>query len=249
MGSVKVKLPNYRSVRLKVYEPFLKRFNMLSVALGICIGAGSCYWGLNSELRILLLSDGQVLNDMRTTAEQVKLDNQKLAHELSKMSRLVEIERQTGRQLKDILLKKEFELAKREQELNLLSSLIAPENAALGLQIREFKLRQSPRDREFYYDLLLTQAGVSKKAAKGDIQLIIDGLVKGKPQRLTFSEIAVEKFKQVPYQFRFFQRLSGVMQLPESFEPNNIQLKLTPSGKSSKTIQTTYQWAELVSKD
>ena len=249
MASVKVKLPKYRSVRLKSYEPLLMRFRILSLLLGVCIGAGACYWGFNSELRLLLSSDGRALVDMHETVEQMSLSNQTLAHDLSKMSRSMEIERQTGQQLKDILLKKEFELAKRDQELTLLRSLVAPENAALGLQIRELKLRHSPREREFYYDLLLTQSGVSKKAVKGEFKIYIDGLVNAKKQRLTLAEISSPKLKRVPYQFRFFQRLSGVIELPETFEPDRIELKLTPAGKSSKTIQMTYQWAELLSED
>jgi len=249
MGLVKVNLPKYRSVRLKIYEPFLKRFRIFSLLLGFFIGVGACYWGFNSELRLLSSSDGRALNDMRAIVEQMKLSNQSLEHDLSKMSRSVEIERQTGQQLKDILLKKEFELTKRDQELTLLHSLVAPENAALGLQMRDFKLRRSPREQEFYYDLLLTQSGVSKKAAKGEIEIYIDGLVNGKKQRLTFAEVSSKKLKQVPYQFRFFQRLNGVMQLPEAFKADRVELKLTPVGKSSKTIYTTYQWAELLSGD
>jgi len=249
MGSVKVRLPKYRSVRLKIYEPFLKRFRIFSLLLGFFIGAVACYWGFNSELRLLFLADGRALSELNATVEQGKLRNQALAHDLSKMSRSVEIERQTGQQLKEILLKKEFELAKRDQELILLRSLVAPENAALGLQIHDFKLRNSPREREFYYDLLLTQSGVSKKAVKGELNIYIDGLVNGKKQRLTFAEVSPEKFKRVPYQFRFFQRLSGVMQLPEAFETDRVELKLIPAGKSSKPIQMTYQWAELLSGD
>ena len=249
MAAVKVKLPKYRSVRLKIYQPFLKRFRIFSLLLGVCIGAGACYWLFNSEFRLLLSSDGRALSDMLITIDRVQKRNQELVNDVSKMSNSVEIERQTGQQLKSILLEKEFEMAKVEQELTLLRSLVAPENAALGFQMRNFNLRHSPREQEFYYDLLLTQSGVSKKPVKGDLKIYIDGLVGGQKQRLSFVEVSPEKLKQVPYQFRFFQRLSGVIQLPENFQANQIELKVMPAGKSSKMIQMTYKWAELLSGD
>ena len=149
--------------------------------------------------------------------------------------------------LKKRCTKKELEILKLTEELVFYRSLLAPEKASVGLEVRDFNLRVSPREGEFYYDFLLTQSSKSKRVAKGIVTFVVDGRQAGTMRRLELSDIGSGTGEALKYSFKYFQRLNGVFELPENFEPQQILIEVEPAGKTKQPLHLSFSWNELIS--
>ena len=63
----------------------------------------------------------------------------------------------------------------------------------------------------------------------------------GEPSLPDISEVDANP---LDYRFRYFQRLSGTLSLPEGFRPLRVTVKLFPRGEDSARVERTFDWPD-----
>jgi hypothetical protein len=150
--------------------------------------------------------------------------------------------RGTIRELKD-------EVASLEEEVTFYKSLMAPSSLARGLQIADFELEPMDRDGRYTFHLLLTQVETRRDWVQGDATLEVHGRMTGSENAtpeadrvLNLTEIGEEGTYPLKFRFRYFQDLTGVINLPSGFTPDRIVVTAGKSGAGSDNLSRTFEW-------
>ncbi len=134
-----------------------------------------------------------------------------------------------------------------EKELSFYRSIMAPELDKKGLTIDSLEVRPDAADRHrYHFRLVLTQAKKQDWYLKGSFRLTLHGEQNGSPVQLTTSQI-LDKSTRPTFSFRYFQRIEGIMTLPEGFAPHRIVVVAQTSNGREKA-EASFPWPSAESK-
>ncbi len=246
MKKVKVNVPQLEKLSMSVYNPGLKRIQIL-VSILAAVSVAWAFYELGASGIDFPFEDNQKsMAEMRIDLGKANKDIKHLRKEVARLTRSTQVELQAAEQIKQTLREKELEILKLTEELVFYRSLLAPEKVNAGVEVRDFNLRTAGQS-EYYYDFLLTQSSLSKRVAKGKVNLVIDGKRDGVMHRIELLDIASATGDAMNYSFKYFQRLNGAFELPKNFQPKNLLVEVKPATKSKEPIQISYSWNELIS--
>lgn len=248
MKKVKIDVPHLQKIAISAYHPGVKRLQILLSILAAVSVSWAFYEMGAAGIRVPLVSkDEKSVAELRVDLKEATKDANSLRREVARLTRSTQVEVQAAEQVKQTLREKEMEILKLTEELVFYRSLLAPEKASVGVEVRDFNLRAGAEQSEYYYDFLLTQSSRNKQVAKGVINVTIDGKQEGVMRRIEVLDLDAATGKPLKYSFKYFQRLNGVFALPENFEPQKISIELAPTAKSKQPLQLSYSWNELIS--
>ena len=91
---------------------------------------------------------------------------------------------------------------------------------------------------------VLAQAFRSDRQVAGHVELNIEGVRQGEAVRLGLSDLRPDAASnRLKFSFRYFQDLKADLVLPRGFSPRRVIVKITPQGKSAKTVEESFDWA------
>lgn len=151
-------------------------------------------------------------------------------------------------QVNDSLVDLQRQLLDMKEQLVFYQGIVSPEQLALGINIQSFEMIKKNDLGRYAYKLVLSKRGKSDKYVKGHFNLLVKGQQDGRPVDLPLKKIKQEYIdKDSKFSFRYFQVFEGDVQLPEQFEPAEIQLKINPATKKIKPFSESISWAQVVS--
>ncbi|SVD09054.1 uncharacterized protein METZ01_LOCUS361908, partial [marine metagenome] len=121
--------------------------------------------------------------------------------------------------------------------------IVSPDDTA-GPRIQSFKMSRSIGPRTFNMQLVLAQAFRSGLQVVGHVELSVDGVRQGEAVRLGLQDLLADGVSpsRLNFSFRYFQDLTVDLVLPQGFAPQRITVRITPKGKSAKTVEETFNW-------
>lgn len=148
-----------------------------------------------------------------------------------------------------ILLKETLSVAKEEllalkKELSFYKSIVAPELTGRSLALQAVELSKSDIG-GYQYKVMVSQRGQNDKIVRGTISLSIKGVSDGKETTLAWPDVTPDVKKSMKLGFKYFQNFEGVMTLPVGFEPDLLQIEVSPKTSKIKALNEEYMWSEL----
>ena len=247
MKKVKIEIPQIENISMSAYHPKVRRLQVLVSILAAVSVAWAFYEMGAAGITMPFVESRESVAELRAELSEESKNSKSLRKDVARLTRSTEVELQAADQVKQTLREKEMEILKLTEELVFYRSLLAPEKAGVGVEVRDFNLRAASDQSEYYYDFLLTQSSRNKKVAKGKINVTIDGKQEGQMRRLEVLDINSETSNTLTYSFKYFQRLNGVFELPKNFQPQKILINVEPAAKSKQPLQLSYSWNELIS--
>lgn len=241
---VRVTIPQLGNIALAAYHPVMRRIKWLVLIL-IAAGIALVSFNLGSD-RVVWSVDfmdqfGRQDKHLISARDQIGA----LTIEVEKLKRNAKVDAETTEHNQRILREKEIQIQRQEQELAFYRKLLAPESVNSGVKVKDFSVRASVQDSAYYYDFLLMQSGGGNKMAKGKVSISVDGSQGDVMRRI---DIMPDDTDAMKYSFKYFQRLSGVFDLPANFKPQNVTLVISPSSKSIDKYKSSYLWQELMNR-
>lgn len=227
---------NHRTIiRRENPAPLRRRRFAVAVAL-IAALAGAYYVGGQQALRNRLPYDDSA-DELRTRA--IALETQ------------LAIDAQTLEQLRSELSASRGSIDELERELAFYRGVIAPEEQTSGVQVREPLLRPTNVPGVYTYQFVVQQGAQTsssgKRFYKAVLQVTVRGQRKGLPVSYSLAELVDSLVTGgIELNFRYFQRESGKLRLPNGFEPERITLQLNITQPRKKTVTYDYVWSEIV---
>lgn len=226
-----------RELRVVSHHPFYRLFWGLGVAVICGLGVAGGYWfgGAKSNLDASYLES---LEAMQTAnSEQIaQLQARLVAAGLNN-----EVDSQTAQQSRETIKTLRDQIAALSDEVTFYKSLMAPSSVARGLQIAEFEIVPTADKKQFTFHILLTQVESRRDWIQGEVDLLVRG---GKEQVLSLTEIAAADTYPLTFRFRYFQDLSGIINLPEGFEPESVEVTARRRGANATDLTKTFVWTE-----
>jgi hypothetical protein len=67
----------------------------------------------------------------------------------------------------------------------------------------------------------------------------------GKPVTLQLADVSNDIKQPMKFGFKYFQNFEGVMNLPEAFQADTVNVKVEPSSGKIKTVEEQFAWSDL----
>ncbi len=124
-------------------------------------------------------------------------------------------------------------------------NIMAPGARKQGLHIEKLSLQPSASD-TLNYRLVLTQVGNNKwrPYLKGKVSWQLIGTKDGKPVTLG-QQVFVNSADDSDFHFRYFQALTGEIDVPEGVTPKSVIVSATSTGNRKYHVKKTFNWNKL----
>ena len=126
------------------------------------------------------------------------------------------------------------------RQLHFYRQVIAPEDLKNNaLAIFSLELESVLADGGQPIEIIVRKSMREQTYVKGEVLVQAEGTING--EDILYKDGLVEA---LPFTFRYFQRLDGVLQFPEDFNPDTIHVILQVDGEEK--LRKSYSWKKLL---
>jgi hypothetical protein len=153
------------------------------------------------------------------------------------------IDQQAARDIQDQLAALQEELQAAQEEVKFYRGILAPGDVPSGLSIHQFELTPGLQSDDYHYDLVLTQMKHHDRIVTGLVEWKIIGSNGDKTRELKLSDVTQPEVDHLDFSFRYFQHLTGIINLPEGFRARVVVLSVKTTGKNaSEPVEQSFEW-------
>lgn len=204
---------------------------LIAVVIGVT-GAGAM-WAYDSSR----LGGSATPEDVREQLFNYKEQVEKLRTERDEFSATVNaaesqlnIERAAQKQLAAQVKILEADNTRLKEDLAFFESLLPNATGPQGVAIRRLKVDQIAPN-QLRYRLLVMQGGKGDRRFIGSLQLAVTTLQNGKSAMMTFPEVVPAEQEKFKLSFMHYQRVEGVLNLPEGVAIKLVQARVLENGQ------------------
>lgn len=161
--------------------------------------------------------------------DKVTVERDQLSTTANAAESQLNIERSAQKQLATQVKTLEADNTRLKEDLAFFESLLPNATGPVGISIRRLKIDQIAPN-QLRYRLLIMQGGKGDRRFVGSLQLMVTTLQDGKSAMMTFPAAPAEqdKFK---LSFMHYQRVEGVLTLPEGAATKLVQARVLENGQ------------------
>ncbi|MBD3670787.1 MAG: hypothetical protein HUJ29_08430 [Gammaproteobacteria bacterium] len=222
-----------------------RRWVLLATLFVVTVAAG---WGLFEYGRYSAGYDSLSASAEMQHMEKEKLSLERHIVQLREQKTALEQSQQVDQmaydRVRQELKEKQDENLELKEELAFYRGIVSPEEAAHGLRIQTLSITKNAKEGSFHYKLVLTQVLKNDRLARGDVDVVIEGIraEDGQQETLNLSEVAVPKIRSMNFRFKYFQAFEGDMEMPDGFVPIRVSVTVDPSSRRLKSVQKVFDW-------
>jgi hypothetical protein len=173
--------------------------------------------------------------------EQLQLENERLHSRVAELDMARRLDRDAYGEIERTLGDLQSRLSRQGDDLTFYRSIVSPADGIQGLRIQRLDLHPGTGPREVVLSLTLVQAMRHESNVSGLAQITIAGMQGETPAKYTVGELLSRPRAQLPFSFRYFQRIEQQVTLPEGFEPYEADVRLQ-SSKMRGPVQQSFPW-------
>jgi hypothetical protein len=162
--------------------------------------------------------------------EQLIAERDKYSTTVNGAESQLNIERSAQKQLAEQVKALESENTRLKEDLAFFESLLPNATGPLGISIRRLKIDQVAPN-QIRYRLLIMQGGKGDRDFNGDLQLQVSTMQAGKSAMMNFPEANSAEQAKFKLSFRHYQRVEGVLTLPEGVATKLVQARVLERGQ------------------
>ena len=170
-------------------------------------------------------------------------DTQRLRERIAQLETDRKIDEEAYARVEAELAGLESVILAQQEDLEFYRGIVSDQQS--GLRVQDLTVWRGDGPLSFSMRLVLAQAMRAGSRISGTVDLKIEGMQDSKPRSLGLRDLlAVEpRPRRLDFSFRYFQNLEAELVLPEGFAPVRVRVTLKPKGKSSKSIEKSFDWA------
>lgn len=195
-------------------------------------------------------NDEQTLKKKLTQAtehvQDLELRVSRLRDENVILKRSDEVSRAANLSLQKELSKRDEKIALLQADTDFYEYLVGNTAKREGLRVHSIDVRPASSENTFQYTVVLTQTIKKGAFVDGKLTFSVEGTQEGKLTKLAWGQLLDDpKAAAQTFHFRYFERLEGMMTLPQGFEPLRIHVR---ADSRSALDNRTFKWAEVQKK-
>jgi hypothetical protein len=227
-----------------VHEPLLDRGQLFALVGFVCallfvwtaFELGQIRAGHNSfEAR-------ERYSEVERILRQEREDTQRLRERVAQLETNSKIDGEAYAKVEAEIAGLEAKILTQQEDLAFYRGIVADQQS--GLRVQDFVLWPGDGPQSYSMRLVLAQAMRAGTRISGSVELEIEGMQDSKPRKLGLRDLIAKepRPRRLDFSFRYFQNLEAELVLPEGFAPARVKIKLRPKGKSSESIEKSFEW-------
>jgi len=192
----------------------------------------------------------EALDILESDFTAMELENEKLkqslAFEKAKSSRDLQIKRQAYDEVAQTLASSSREIASLRENIRFYESIIEGDEKKQGLQIKTVSLQSDGTVGNYRYRVIIVNSDYGKQETKGELLIEVEGLMEGDLKTIKVATGSAGKDAQLL--FKYFQRVDGLLTIPDGFLPQRLHLTARLSGKKTEKKEKWYNWDILLNR-
>jgi hypothetical protein len=186
-------------------------------------------------------AEGEQRSALQDHLDKVEYENQTLHARVAELEMARRLDRDAYGQIERTLGDLQSQLARQGDDLAFYRSIVSPADGVQGLRIQRLDVQAGAKPREYTVRLTLVQAMRHESVVSGLAQITINGMRGEVPTKYTLGELVGTPRAQLPFSLRYFQTLEQRVELPDGFDPYEVDVRLQ-SSKVTGPIEQTFQW-------
>ncbi len=219
-------------VSIKSHLPWPLRMMFIAAVLGL--GGAIAMWTYDLGRSFTGFIPGASKEQLATFREQVdkiKAERDQFSTTVNAAESQLNIERSAQKQLAAQVKILETENIRLKEDLAFFESLLPADTGARGVSIRRLKA-EIVAPNQLRYRLLVMQGGKGERDFVGNLQLAVTVLQGGKSAMMIFPEANSGESEKFKLGFKHYQRVEGVLTLPEGASIKNVQARILEKGQT-----------------
>jgi hypothetical protein len=235
-GSVQDELVIVR--RAKGYR-FWRAF-WLAILILVTAGGGYLYGYFDSytQMKVLKEENGYLKDGLRTSEKTIE----DLSQRVAVLEKGGEVDRQAADGFRDTVKDLKDQVSVLEQEVAFYKGIMAPGSSDKGLRISRIDLDAISAN-QYSYAVMMTQVVDNTNYVQGEVAVNVIGLRSGEQEVIALRDLDDNISELgIPFRFRYFQELKGILNLPDGFTPQQLQVVMQSRGQNSQRVEETRNW-------
>ncbi len=168
---------------------------------------------------------------------------QKLQQQLAILQQAQRVNQIAVKSLRNTLVERDGEIENLRSDVAFYARLVGGDAHRTGLGVLALRLQPLEKTAGYTFTVTLTQAAKRDPGSRGRLSLSVEGIQAGKPVVLDWAHLAPsEQRKGLPFAFKYFQQVRGMLVLPPGFVPSRVRVRLVP--KRGKPSEWAFAWAK-----
>ena len=178
--------------------------------------------------------------------EELEAENTESLRQTVMLERNSTIDDGASEQLKISLTEAQVEVMELKKELTFYKSIITPGETKRSLMIQTIQLKPEDTAGDYKYQIMVSQRGRNDRFARGSIEVILGGSDAGSAKEFKLAEVSNEAKNPIRFGFKYFQKFTGILTLPATFQPKFMRVQVKPKSSKIDPIDEQFAWADLI---
>lgn len=221
-------------------------FILAMIGIGVVVfvaSVGAAYFLGHWQGRAPLAQMQKDLDEQERRFNALSEHYEKVQDTFVQMKRQLHIDDSAYTALRQELEQSNRQLAEMSGELTFYRSIIFPQEGQKGVRVQELAITPTEDERRFRYKLVLVQTLKEGKQLNATLKLTIKGKSGDEPTTVQHPGPGEESMR---VRFRYFQNLTGTLELPSEFTPLEVKIDLSGEKKKALLAERWYSWRQLM---
>ena len=214
-----------------------KQYLLLTLAVLLIlflVAVGGYLYGISDGFKL-----NRVNSELNTIVSSLKKERDDLQRSLVMQKQISQVDKAANLHAGSSMDSQHQQIRELERELNFFRSIMAPEETEKGLQISRFNW-QKLDERTYSWQLSLIQAGSQSRAISGVVKASLI-LLRGN-EKVVLKLTNEDKSANFNYRFKYFQHLSGTIEIADNLVPVSINVVADPAINGQETVEKQFPW-------
>lgn len=213
----------------------------------VLAGAYLCFELGRYEAGYSVIDERHAVSGYESRLADAKAANEELRRQLAILKTSQNIDKETYSRVEANLADLQARIQSQEEELAFYRGIVSPKDGVTGLRIESLEVMPTDAERHYALRLVLVQAIGHSRQVAGTVKLRIDGMRDGQSASLDLTDlVAPDSNFDTAYQFRYFQGLDTEFVLPAGFDPDRIQVEISPTEPRGDRVMESYEWSDVI---
>lgn len=211
-------------------QPWPVKIALIVIVLGLGGAVALWTYDLGRSFAFGPKFSAERLELLQKQVEQLAGERDKLAATANTIESQQNIERSTQKQLADQVKTLTVENLKLKDDLAFFESLMPSTTGSEGITVQRLKA-ELVAPNQLRYRVLVMQGGKGNRDFTGEMQLTLTLALAGKPVIMQFPDPRSGEAGKLKLLFRHYQRLDGLITLPEGATVKTVQTRVLDKGQ------------------
>jgi hypothetical protein len=224
-------------------EPQRRARVLTAIALAWLASLAICAW-LARDYALVIVDNNDSL-----AMRQARAEIETLEHRIAVLERSEQVGKNAGIDLQQTLRERQEEIAGLRADLGFYSRLTGGNGKREGLTVHSLHLAPVAGSRAYNFTVTLTQNLKKGQIATGRVRVSVVGVRRDTLENLRWQDLGQQNEPTgLEFAFKYFQRISGTVMLPEGFTANRIKVEAETTGSESR-VQQDFAWSEALANE